>query len=256
MNRFERKVTVRVIGIHFAVIGLLWLQSLLHGCFRPKPRPEIVTFIEFGQPAPTPAVQEVERMAETRPEPKPEPAPTPEPVIPKPQPKPEPRPAPKPEPKPAPKPEPKPQPKPEPKKPDWTPVKASEIDTSKSKVIKPTPTKPAISQAEINSLNNIVKPPPTVGSPDEVAAYVSSVVSYLYPYWIPPPAASSETAGCKVRIYMNKSGGITDRRKMRGSGDSHYDQTVMDAVNSVSSVPRPPAGYPYDYVEIDFRRID
>ena len=74
----------------------------LRGCFRPRPKPEIVTFIEFGQPAEPVALQEVSKM------------PSPEPETPSlvPEPKPVPKPTPKPEPKPAPKPEPKPTPKP------------------------------------------------------------------------------------------------------------------------------------------------
>ena len=110
MTSFQRKVALRVVGIHLLVILMLVILSGLKGCFRRKPKPEIVTFIEFGQPAPAVAVQQVAQMAEPEPvapapapEPEPVKAPVPEPVkktIPKPTPTPTPKPTPKPKPKP------------------------------------------------------------------------------------------------------------------------------------------------------------
>ncbi len=251
MNRFEARVTVRVLGIHVAVVAFLLLQSLLHGCFRPKPKREIVTFVDFGEPMPAPQIQEVEDMPEPEPAPaptpKPEPAPIPEP---KPVPKPEPKPVPKPEPKPAPKPE----PKPEPKKSDWTPVKAGDIDTSKSKRINPKPAPPTISKSDIQKqLSDIVQKPSTkAGNPDEIAAYIARVGRYFDRYWKQPASASSAMSAV-VRVYMLKSGQITQRRLIQASGDSDFDQSAMDAVNAVGTIPEPPADFPYEYVEIEFR---
>jgi protein TonB len=243
MNPFERKIAVRVLGIHLGVILFFTLASALKGCFRPKPKPEIVTFIEFGSPAPAVPIQEVTRMADPEPQ---APEPTPEPVvIPDP-----PKPKPKPKPKPTPKPEPKPEPKPAPK-PKWKPTK---VDVSKSKVIPAA--KPAISAAEIEKeLKGIVGEPTTTsspGNPDADAAYISQIGNFFDRLWT-KPESSAPAASAVVRINISKWGTITKRTKIQGSGDAAFDASVMSAVNSVKSVPKPPSSFPYDYVEVEFR---
>ena len=52
---------------------------------------------------------------------------------------------------------------------------------------------------------------------------------------------------------MRKNGVITGRQLIHSSGDPEYDRTAMAAVNAVGTVPEPPASYPYDYVEVEFR---
>jgi len=252
MNPFERKVTVRVLGIHLGVVAFLMMNSALKGCFRPKPKPEIVTFIEFGSPAPKVHVQEVEQMAKPEPAapaPKPEPAAIPEPAKPKPKPKP----TPKPEPKPAPKPETKAAPKPEPK-PQWKPVDPKDIKIGK-KINDPAP-KPVLSEDVIEkNLKGIVGDPTprmTPGSPDADAAYISQIADFFDRLWTKPDS-SAPAASAVVRIHISKWGTITKRTRIQSSGDAAFDASVMSAVNSVNSVPKPPSSFPYDYVEVEFR---
>ncbi|MBT8043112.1 MAG: hypothetical protein KJN98_08070, partial [Pontiella sp.] len=64
MKAFERKIALRVLGVHLAIVFALMLFSALRGCFRPRPKPEIVTFIEFGQPAEPVQVEPVNTMPE------------------------------------------------------------------------------------------------------------------------------------------------------------------------------------------------
>ncbi len=71
MNAFERRVSYRVFGIHVAVVAGLTVFPMLKGCFRPKPKQEIVTFIEFGAPAPQVEVETVSQLAEPEPPPPP-----------------------------------------------------------------------------------------------------------------------------------------------------------------------------------------
>jgi len=256
MNRFQRKATLVIYGAHAFVffwcfVVLLWM-SALKGCFQPKPKPEIVTFIEFGQPASPVAVQEVEQMQPPEPSP---PEPTPPPVEPV---------------KPAPIPEPtkkiiKPkvenkEPKVTPKKvekPKWTPKKASEIDTSKAKRIEPV--KPAVDPSEISqalkgvqSNEKLPTAPGPVGNPDADAAYIAQIGRFFDSKWAEPPNASPASSAI-YRIYISQWGTITKRTKIQGSGDSAFDASVSAAVNSVSTAPKPPAGFPYDYVEVEFR---
>jgi TonB family protein len=252
MNRFERKITLRVLGIHVAVIAFLLLQSLLHGCFRPKPKPEIVTFVEFGQPGPAVSIQEVSEMPEPTPDPAPEPDPLP---VPKPKPLPLPDPV-KSEPVAAPKPklEPEPVSRPEPApKPKWKAVDPDKIKQGPRVNDAPAP-QPTLSQSDIReALSGVVESSSAVGNPNEVATYPGKVSNYFYPYWTPPASASAASDACEIRVTFRKDGVITGRKLMRSSGDAIYDQSAMAAVRAVSTVPRPPAGYAFDYVEIEFK---
>lgn len=251
MNAFQRKVALRVLGIHVAFILLLVIFSGLKGCFRRKPKPEIVTFIEFPQAAPSVEIEPVSELSE------PDPIETPpeEPVkVPDPIPKPS---KPKPEPKektPKRKVEP---PKPKVEKPKWKPTK---VDPTKSKVIKPTKKTPAIDPKKID-LSDVLekKATPTstqtsrpVGNPNADASYISQIGRFFDQRWIKPDS-SAPAASAVVRVYISKWGTITRRTKIQGSGDNAFDASVMKAVNSVSKVEPPPSGFSYDYVEIEFR---
>jgi len=237
MNEFQRKITQRVFGVHAAVIFLMIAIPAIRGCFKPRPK-EIVTFIEFGGPAPQVSVEQVTRMAEPEP-PRPEPAPIPEPV------KPKPKPTPKPKPKVG---KPKPKPK-EPVKPKWKPVDPKNIKIGKK--VKEKSSKPAVTSSDIKkALSGISSTP--AGDPSQFNDYYAWVMNLFYNHWSPPASATSATGSAIVRISMRKNGQITKRAKIKGSGDALYDRTVMDAVNAVGTMPKPPSNYPYDYVEVIF----
>jgi protein TonB len=247
MKEFERKVTLRVVGVHAAILFLLITIPAVKGCFRPRPR-EIVTFIEFGGPAPAVNVEQVTRMTEPEPpapEPEPAPVPEPEPVKPKPVPKPKKKaPEPKPEEK-APAPETK-----KTVKPKWKPVDPKDIKIGK-KVGSSQPSKPTVSASDIQkALSGIATP--SGGDPSRFNEYYARVMRLFYDHWTPPATASSATGSAVVKISMRKNGQITKRARIRGSGDALYDRTVMEAVNKVSMMPKPPSDYPYDYVEVIF----
>ncbi len=241
MNAFQKKIAWRVVGVHVAVVAVFWFCSVVPRCFRPKPK-EIVTFIEFGGPAPQVDVTPVSQMADPEPPaPEPKPAPIPEPVKPKPVPKPKPKPK-------VEKPKPKPKEPENPKKKKYTASKDIKI----GKKVNEQPTKPAISSSDIKkALSGISSPAVgTTGNPSQFNDYYARVMSLFYNHWKPP--ATSAAGSTVVRISMRKNGGITKRAKIKGSGDALYDRTVMEAVNAVSVMPRPPSNYPYDYVEVTF----
>ena len=241
MTPFQRKIALRVISVHAALIFLMIVIPAIKGCFRPRPK-EIVTFIEFGGPAPQVSIEEVSQMAEPEPPaPEPEPAPVPEPVKPKPKPKPTEK-----------KPEPKPEPKPKkPEEPKWKATKPEDINPNKSKRIVEKPSKPAVTSSEIKKALSGISSGPT-GDPSQFNDYYAQVISLFYSRWTPPASATSATGSAIVKISMRKNGRITKRAKIKGSGDPLYDRTVMDAVNAVSTMPKPPSNYPYDYVEVTF----
>ncbi len=238
MNTFQKRITWRVLGIHAAVIVVVWLFAVMPRCFTPKPK-EIVTFIEFPASSGPVSVEQVDDMPEPEPilpDPEPEPAPIPEPV--------------KPQPKPIKKPPKKPIKPPEPKK---TYTRSKDIPIGPR--VKGTPKTPTLSSADIHQkLSGITQSStPTSSNPSEFNSYYARVMRVFYNHWKPPASATGATV---VRISMRKDGRITNRVKMQGSGDSHYDKTVMDAVGSVSMVPKPPLNYPYSYVEVEFRLGD
>jgi len=247
MNAFERHIAARVLGIHAAIILVVLMVSGLRGCFRPKPKLEIVTFIEFGSPAPQVDTKEVSKMPDPEP-PAPEPEPTPAPV---PEPIPEPV-KPKPKPKPVKKPVEKPKPK-EPEKPKWKPVDPKDIKIGKKTTVEPS--KPTVSAQDIKkALQGISKPGP-VGNPNETAAYDAHIYSVFYNAWNQPGSPASRPAEVTVSIQAN--GRIIKKKLSRSSGDSQFDQTVMTAVNSVTIFPKkPPKGYPLDNIVVQFRIID
>lgn len=250
MNAFQKKVALRVVGVHVVLILFLLLSSCVKGCFERKPK-EIMTFIEFGAPAPQVSVETVSQMAEPEPPapaPKPEPAPIPEPPKPKPKPKPVAKPKPKPKVE-----KPKPKPKPKPEEPKWKPVDPKDIKIGKK--VNNSPKKPAVSSSDIKKALSDIAPSSSApaGNPSQINAYIGRIGSFFYGYWKPPASASYTTGSAIVRISIRKNGQIIKRVKIKGSGDSVYDKTVMDAVNAVSTIPRPPSDYPYDYVEVEFR---
>ena len=226
MNEFQKKITWRVVGIHVAIIAVVWLFAVLPRCFTPKPK-ELVTFVVVGDPAPAVNVEPVSQL----PAPEPPPERVPEPVKPKPKPKID-----KPKPKPV---KPKPKPKPTYTRPE---------DIKIGKKVNNTPTPPAVSSKDIQkALSDIVKTPTQKsGNPSEFAAYDAQVMRRFYGVWSRPAAPAMRPA--EVRISVTKSGRITGQTLVAGSGDPAFDQTVMAAVRSVSTLPRPPAGYPDNFV--------
>lgn len=246
MNAFERKIALRVFGIHVGVVVLVLMVAFLKGCFRPNPKPEMVTYIEFGQPVQGVQVEETE----APPDPEP-PKPQPKPDLPKPQPKPD---IPKPQPKPdLPKPQPRPQPKPKPK---WQPTRPEDIDPSKSKKIEPVRKKPAISSGEIDqAFSDVTKNTGKAGSPSEIAAYDALIKSVLYNAWKRPAAPAMRPA--RVTISITAAGRIGSVRLSQSSGDAGFDASVTQAARSVHILPRkPPKGYPLNNIVVNFNIVD
>ena len=233
MNAFQKKVTLRVFGIHVVVIFLVTIVPLMQSCFRTKPK-ELVTFIEFGAPAEPVAVETVSHMADPEPPP-PDPPPVeiPEPVKKKPEPV-------------------KKKPEPVKKKPTYTRPEDIKI----GKRVNETPKTPAISQNQIRqSLSGITKSAPTSGNPSEISAYDALIHRSFNNAWAKP--ASSATRPAQVTISLSSSGGVTSFRLSQSSGDSQFDASVMNAVRGVKRLSRkPPKGYPLSGIVVGFEIVN
>ena len=203
-------------GVWTGVAGSYWSGyaffsfSFLKGCFKPQPKPEIVTFIELGEAAVQRNPLEL--------------APVPEPVV-----------------------DPLREPAPIKKKPSWKPTPVNEI--RKGKRVTLAPVRQKMDASTIDKALAEVKP--IVGSSDPFASYYKEVMRLLYARWSPPTRVGGSSAPV-VRFEVQASGKILTRTLVEGSGIKAYDESVMQAVTSVSQLPRLPEGYPYSYVEVVF----
>ena len=74
--------------------------------------------------------------------------------------------------------------------------------------------------------------------------------------WYGPQGEQTRRSGTVVRLEMNRQGRIIDCRCVTSSGSVGYDETVMQAVRAVQTLPAPPAGYPTTSIEIEFIRME
>jgi len=238
MKSYKNRVATRVLSVHVSVIMLALVIPFLRGCFNPKPK-ELITFIEFGTPAP--AVEINEAPAQQPLTPPTQEFITPPDRIPKP---PKDTPPPKRPPKKTKKNPPK---KPQKKHSNWKSTSVDDIrkEIKKSNRVKATKNTKSLSDSDIrNALKNITSRSPTqrVGNSTSFAAYDATITRIFTHAWRQPPSPGNRPA--KVKISIRDSGKIIRRTLVQRSGDAGYDQTVMRAAQSISTLPHPPKGYP------------
>ncbi|NKB25093.1 MAG: TonB family protein [Kiritimatiellae bacterium] len=150
-----------------------------------------------------------------------------------------------------------PQPAPTPKK------KKRKIKISKKKVKRnetaQLPLSPQLTREEIRKLFAENAPPTrnTTSYKDEIPSwYYALVREKMYQVWEQPDGMSSR-AGliATVQIRVQKNGAITKRVLVQSSGDDVIDQTVMNAVQSVSRLKPLPSEYKKSYkdIAVDFQ---
>lgn len=237
MKNSKNTIFRRVLGVHAAILFLMLFIPWLRGCFRPRPR-EIVTYINFA-----PVTADVAPAPEPTPEPEPARRPDPPPRS-----DPPPRPDPTPPPQAAPKPEPTPEPAP---RPAWRPAEVVRQDTPAQRTIPapdPQPTRqPTIDPATVRETLERV----AGGRSDPLAAYYEQVRIRLYEVWHPPagvPLGLTATA----RIRVEPDGSISSKSISRRSGHAAFDQSVQEALNRITRLPRPPANLPDRTIDIEF----
>lgn len=222
---FQRALVLSTAG-HLAVLAIfVFLPAILHFFQRP-PKREQITFVELAPPPPPPP-------------------PAPEPPKREP-PREEQKPAPIPE-KPAERPKPPERPK---------------VQVQTNRVVRRTETpparpQPALTPEQIRKLleANIRFTP--AGTPaatfDEMSLYYASVRDAMYAAWL-QPSAVARGLRAEVTIRVTRSGAITQRRLTRSSGSKLMDDSVMQAVNSVTMLrPLPPqVKEPYLDIAIEF----
>lgn len=241
----RKKILVTVILFHFFVIVLPYLTSLIASWFKPhRPPTMIVKLVEgipgdIGTPAP--------------PNPNPTPVPTPKPPTPKP-----PTPVP---------PIIRPQP-------IVKPIQIRPQPIVKPIRIKPTPPTPPSPQPDIKPLDKdkineqqyngvyqgkdpnqtgTVTNPGNNGGGAEKDKYFETLGAYLYPRWREPSKTEmgDRMPSVTVAFTVDSEGRILKSSILRPSGVRPMDNSVMELLRSLTSLPKPPAGLTYFTVEIE-----
>ena len=241
---FTRVFKVSMIA-HVVVITLLLVAPVFHRCTKPEKPKEIITFVELVEPGP--AMQ----AAPPAPQPEPEPEP-PKPKPPEPEPEPEPPP---PEPEPIKEPDPKPV-KPEVKKPKEIKVNTNRV--VRKDLPKPAdPPKPKLTEKQLREMLSSDLPttsssapigPRTSGPSSQLGAYYGSIYRILFAAWNRPPGISGLTTTVSIRIAKN--GAIMQRNLVSGSGNAEMDNSVMQALRAVSTLPRLPDTVNEAYIDV------
>ena len=224
------KASVLSVIIHVVVIGCLLFYTAIRGCLFKKQKIELVEF--------TIAVDPVEE----------EPPPAPKEPEPKPEPKPDPKPKPddialqkkKPEP-PKKKPDPpKEQKKPEPKKPEKPKIeKGKRIN----KPVVKSPVKPkekqTLTDEEIKKwLGKRVKIGETTSLPqNDLSLNFSLIKNALYDAWNQPSREAAGTRPAEIAFSVGPGGRIQNPRLQTSSGSAVFDQSALEAVRRVGSIP-------------------
>lgn len=219
MTRDFQRAGLRVsLVLHgIALVLMLVLPWIFRACERRRPNEKLM-FVEFTVSVPPPPAPET---------------PTPEP--------------PKPEPKddiPVPD---KVEKKPEPEKPKD--IRQTNRVVRKDLPPAPPPKDKPLSEAEIARLLKMgARIGDTTSIPDasqlSLGAYYNHVHERMYAVWQQPAQLKSLPGlSAEVRITVAPDGRISDRVKIRGSGNELMDDSVMKAVNSVKSLRALPAGH-------------
>lgn len=214
-------------AVHAAVVCALLIWSVASCVMRRKPR-EITTFVDLQMELP-PMVAAVNPTPPPPPPPEPAPIPMPEPEKPKPA-----------QPKPAPKPE------------------KPKVEVSRKIVRRNAPTNapPRINQDQIRQM--LAKALPDSGRAGAPASedlafgwYLALVRNALYEAWNQPSAlAGRQGLTTQVALRVRRDGTVAGRTMTRSAGNPLMDQSVMQAVESVASLPALPPGFGGDYKDI------
>ncbi len=216
-DRFNRLFWV-IAALHVGLLlGILFFQSVRSWVTRRRPPPEIVTYVSLHAPTP-------EAAPETPPAPAaPEPAPPPPPPPPDPVPAPAPTPAPR---------------------PTRPPIEPSRTRVRRPDAPDPAPAQPRLTEQQIREqlAGAVPRPSASPSAPvgDEVSRYHALIYQTLYRAWVQPTSILPGLT-VEVRIRVQRDGRIIQREIIRSSRNNTMDESVMQALNSVTSLSPLPA---------------
>ncbi len=215
--------------LHVVIIGGLLFYTAVRGCLFKKQKIELVEFTIAVDPVeeePPPAPKEPEPpKPEPKPAPKPDDIPLPKKEPPKPKPKPEP---------------PKPKPKPEPKKPEKPKIEKGKRITKPvvKSTVKPKE-KQTLTDEEIKKwLGKRVKIGETTSLPqNDLSLNFSYIKNALYDAWNQPSREAAGNRPAEIAFSIGPGGRIQNPRILTSSGSAAFDQSALEAVRRVGSIP-------------------
>ncbi len=219
MTRDFQRAGLRVsLVLHgIALVLMLVLPWILRACERRRPNEKLM-FVEFTVSVPPPPAPEAPSPEPPKPEPKDD-IPVPDQVA----------------------------KKPEPEKPKD--IRQTNRIVRKDFPPAPKPKDKPLSEAEIARLLKMgARIGDTTSIPDAgqlaLGAYYNHVHERMYAVWQQPAQLKSLPGlSAEVRITVAPDGRISDRAKIRGSGNELMDDSVMKAVNSVKALRALPLGH-------------
>ena len=219
MTRDFQRAGLRVsLVLHgIALVLMLVLPWILRACERRRPNEKLM-FVEFTVSVPPPPAPEAPSPEPPKPEPKDD-IPVPDQVA----------------------------KKPEPEKPKD--IRQTNRIVRKDFPPAPKPKDKPLSEAEIARLLKMgARIGDTTSIPDasqlSLGAYYNHVHERMYAVWQQPAQLKSLPGlSAEVRLTVAPDGRISDRAKIRGSGNELMDDSVMKAVNSVKALRALPAGH-------------
>ena len=218
--------------LHVVVIGGLLFYTAIRGCLFKKQKVELVEFTIAVDPVaeePPPPPKEPEP---PKPEPKPEPKPD-DIALPKPKPDP-----PKPKPKPPEPPKPKPEP---PKKKDPPKIEKGKRITKNPPIKSPVKPKEkqTLTDEEIKKwLGKRVKIGETTSLPqNDLSLNFSLIKNALYDAWNQPSREAAGFRPAEVAFSVGFGGRVQNPRLQTSSGSAVFDQSALEAVRRVGSIP-------------------
>jgi TonB family protein len=226
----KNRVLNWVIGVHIVLVLGAVTIPLVQKLFRPKKK-EIITFVAIDDgsiPAPPDKIQPVE--VERLPEPESIDIPIQTNKPPKKVEKP------------------KLEPKPEKKKWKAAPVQRQNNRVTKDRK-KPVPATPARKRITASDIQKALGT--AGGTPSAFAAYYQTILTRFYSVW-QVPVGTAYGVSAQASIQVGPDGTVSNRRLIRPSGNSAFDQSVQSALQTVNRLPAPPSNLPSRTITIDF----
>lgn len=127
--------------------------------------------------------------------------------------------------------------------PKWEHTPPSEIKIGK---------KVSINNSSDQSIKKFTESNPT-SLKNEINAYMLAIRNFFYRQWNPPVTQLSSDIVI-VRIDIDKKGKILKDKMIVQSDNLGYNQSVIDLIKSIRTIPAPPNSYPYTYVEVEFKK--
>jgi colicin import membrane protein len=85
---------------------------------------------------------------------------------------------------------------------------------------------------------------------DQFNEYLGALQNHVHEHWNLPEWLQNDTLKASVKVYIDYRGVVTKRVLVTSSGDSHFDDLALKAVDEAGQFPQPPPKF-VDMVKVD-----